>query len=138
MQTDTILGLPQRSGPCFFLISDGKVVCLLAECETGRASPRCPPIDCGTSHPAHYGCDRLHRRRFHAGWERSQNLDLCTTIEALIEEEDPTAQELADYLLQQSIRLDDGFPNDDMSVVVMLISPRSTDNVRHMNVSMSL
>jgi serine phosphatase RsbU (regulator of sigma subunit) len=137
LQTDTIL--VSRNGPVpVFLISDGRVDCLLAECEPiGIRADVLPSIVELPIRP-NMAVIVFSDGVYNAGWQRSQNLDLCTTIEALIEEEDPTAQELADYLLQQSIRLDDGFPNDDMSVVVMLISPQSTDNVRHMNVSMSL
>ena len=137
LQTDTIL-VSRNSPVPVFLISDGRVDCLSAECEPiGLRADVLPSIVELPIRP-NMAVIVFSDGVFNAGWERSQNLDLCTTIEALIEEEDPTAQELADYLLQQSIRLDDGFPKDDMSVVVMLISPQSTDNVRHMNVSMNL
>lgn len=137
LQTDTIL-VSRNSPVPVFLISDGRVDCLSAECEPiGLRADVLPSIVELPIRP-NMTVIVFSDGVFNAGWQRSQNLDLCTTIEALIEEEDPTAQELADYLLQQSIRLDDGFPKDDMSVVVMLISPQSTDDVRHMNVSMNL
>ena len=137
LQTDTIL-VSRNSPVPVFLISDGRVDCLSAECEPiGFRADVLPSIVELPIRP-NMAVIVFSDGVFNAGLERSQNLDLCTTIEALIEEEDPTAQELADYLLQQSIRLDDSFPKDDMSIIVMLISPQSTDNVRHMNVSMSL
>ena len=137
LQTDTIL-VSRNSPVPVFLISDGRVDCLSAECEPIGLSADVLPSIVELPIRPNMAVIVFSDGVFNAGLERSQNLDLCTTIEALIEEEDPTAQELADYLLQQSIRLDDSFPKDDMSIIVMLISPQSTDNVRHMNVSMSL
>jgi serine phosphatase RsbU (regulator of sigma subunit) len=137
LQTDTIL--VSRNSPIpVFLISDGQVDCLTAESEPiglrADVLPSIVELPIRPNMAVILFSDGVHN----AGFQRTQNLDLCTTIESLIEEEDPTAQELADYLLQQSVRLDDGFPKDDMSVVVLLISPQSSDNIRRMNVSMNL
>jgi hypothetical protein len=68
----------------------------------------------------------------------SEKPDIYTVIEALVEEQEPSAREMADYLLNHAIRLDEGRPKDDMSVIVLLISPQSSDPVRRMNASMSL
>jgi len=75
---------------------------------------------------------------YKAGQLKRRETDVRTMIKALIEEQDPLAQELADHLLHRAIRLDDGRPKDDMSVLVMQISPRSTDQIRRMNVSMTI
>jgi len=75
---------------------------------------------------------------YQAGREDVQNPDICVTIEALFEEQEPTAQEVADYLLSRAMRLDKGRPKDDMSIIVMLISPESTDKIRRMNISIAL
>jgi len=75
---------------------------------------------------------------YQAGREDVQNPDICVTIEALFEEQEPTAQEVADYLLSRAMRLDEGRPKDDMSIIVMLISPESTDKIRRMNISIAL
>ena len=113
LQTDTIL-VSRNSPVPVFLISDGRVDCLSAECEPiGLRADVLPSIVELPIRP-NMAVIVFSDGVFNAGLERSQNLDLCTTIEALIEEEDPTAQELADYLLQQSIRLDDSFPKDDI------------------------
>ena len=50
------------------------------------------------------------------------------------EEQDPGAQEIADTLLQDAIRLDQGRPNDDMSVVVLRVVSRQPDAIRRMTV----
>ena len=137
LQTDTIL-VSRNSPVPVFLISDGRVDCLSAESEPIGTRPDILPSIVELPIRPNMAVIVFSDGVFNAGWESSQNLDLCTTIESLIEEEDPTAQELADYLLQQSIRLDDSYPKDDMSVIVLLISPQSSDKIRRMNVYMNL
>lgn len=70
----------------------------------------------------------------HAGDRYGQSLDICTLLESVMEDQDPTAQEIADTLLAQAIRLDQGRPNDDMSVVVLRILPHDSDQIRRMTV----
>jgi serine phosphatase RsbU (regulator of sigma subunit) len=69
-----------------------------------------------------------------AGDRNGQPLDVCTLIQALIEDQEPTAQELADTILGQAVRLDNNRPNDDMSVVVLQTVPAETDQIRRMTV----
>jgi hypothetical protein len=52
----------------------------------------------------------------------------------MLEEENPSAQEIADSILAQAIRLDNNRPNDDMSVVVLRSTPHETDQIRRMTV----
>ena len=61
-----------------------------------------------------------------------ESFDICTLLNALLEEEDPTAQEIADTVLNQAIRLDQNRPNDDMSVLVMRAVPDETDQIRRL------
>lgn len=75
---------------------------------------------------------------YQAGHGDKQIPNFSVSIEALFEDQEPTAQEVADSLLNRAIRLDEGRPKDDMSVVVMLISPESTDKIRRMNFRISL
>jgi len=69
-----------------------------------------------------------------AGDRNGQNLDLCTLLTSILEDLEPTAQEIADKVLNQAIRLDQNRPNDDMSVVVMRVDPSETDEIRRMSV----
>jgi hypothetical protein len=55
-------------------------------------------------------------------------------LNAILEEEDPTSQEIADTVLNQAIRLDQNRPNDDMSVLVMRVVPDESDQIRRMTV----
>jgi len=70
----------------------------------------------------------------HAGKRRGQPMDVCTYLQALMEDQDPPPQELADSLLNQAVHLDEGRPADDISVVVIKVIRRSGDDVRRMMV----
>ncbi len=69
-----------------------------------------------------------------AGDRTGQQFDICTTLQSLLEEENPSAQLMADTLLAQAIRLDNNRPNDDMSVVVLRSVATETDQIRRMSI----
>lgn len=58
--------------------------------------------------------------------------DICTFLEGLLEEQEPSAQFIADSLLSQAIRMDNNRPQDDMSVTVMRVVTRPNDFIRRM------
>lgn len=66
----------------------------------------------------------------HVGEQYGRKFDICTLLESLLEEQDPSSQEIADTLMAEAIRLDHGHPNDDMSLIVLRVVPRATDHVR--------
>lgn len=70
----------------------------------------------------------------HAGKSSGQMIDIATTITGLFDESDPSPQQLADSLLAMAARLDQNRPVDDISVVVLRVSPNHTDDVRRMNI----
>lgn len=74
----------------------------------------------------------------HAGTRRGAGMDVGVTLRGLLEDGDPAAQVIADALLAQAIRLDEGRPADDMSVVVMRVMPRTEENVRRMTIRLPL
>jgi len=137
LQTNTII--ISRNNPVpVFLIDGGKVDCLasLSEPIGTRAdiSPTIVELEIRLGMAVIAFSDGVHN----AGLRNPSESDIRTTIEALIEEQEPPAQELADFLLHRAIRLNEGRPKDDMSVLIMQISPRSTDQIRRMNVSMTI
>ena len=71
---------------------------------------------------------------YHAGDRYGDSFDLCTSLTSMLEEEEPTAQEIADNVLNQAIRLDQNRPNDDMSVVAMRVAAAESDQIRRMTV----
>jgi len=74
----------------------------------------------------------------HAGKRRGQPMDVCNAIQAMLEDQDPTPQELADSLLAHALNLDEGRPADDVSVVVLKVRAINGDSVRRMNVRLPL
>ena len=74
----------------------------------------------------------------HAGDRRGRKMEVCTVISALLEEQDPVPQELADALLRHAMDLDDGRPADDISVLVIKVVASNPDEVRRMYVRLPI
>ncbi len=74
----------------------------------------------------------------HAGERKGLPLDICTSLKAMLEDQDPSPQAIADALLAEAVALDDGRPADDISVVVLKVSKRSGDDVRRMTVRLPI
>ena len=74
----------------------------------------------------------------HAGERRGQPMDVCEVIESLLEEQEPSPQELADDLLAYAVKLDDGRPADDISVLVLKVASHDGDDVRRMTVRLPI
>lgn len=74
----------------------------------------------------------------HAGERRGQPMNVGETIRSLMEDQDPTPQQLADSLLAHAVSLDDNRPADDVSVLVLKVSERTGDNVRRMTVRLPI
>lgn len=137
LQTNTII--VSRNNPVpVFLINHEKVDCLSSDSEPigGRVDidPSIVELPINPGMTIIVYSDGVAN----AGKSNQQNPDICTTIEALIEEQEPSAQEIADFLLNRAIRLDDSLPKDDMSIIVLQVSAHSKDRIRRMLVSMTL
>ncbi|HWQ84664.1 MAG TPA: PP2C family protein-serine/threonine phosphatase, partial [Anaerolineales bacterium] len=70
----------------------------------------------------------------HAGSRTGDRLDVAEVLQDLLDAEEPSAQYLADSLLDHALRLDQGRPVDDISVIVMRVLSRTGDEVRRMSV----
>lgn len=70
----------------------------------------------------------------HAGEKIKQSVDISTIMKSFSERENPSTQEIADSILTEALRLDQGRPNDDMSVVVLKTSPANGSQIRKMSV----
>lgn len=70
----------------------------------------------------------------HAGDRTGQSLDVCTLLRGMLEEENPSAHDIANALLSEAIRLDQSRPNDDMSVVVMRVVDSQDNQIRQLTV----
>jgi len=74
----------------------------------------------------------------HAGERVGRPMDVCTSLKAMIEEQDPSPQSIADALLAEAVNLDEGRPADDISVVVLKVLKRHGDDVRRMTVRLPI
>ena len=74
----------------------------------------------------------------HAGERRGQPMDVEETLRFLMDDQNSSPQVLADSLLAQAISLDDNRPADDISVMVLKVTSRTGDNVRHMTVRLPI
>jgi hypothetical protein len=54
----------------------------------------------------------------------------------MLEDCNPTPQEIADALLEYALKLDQGRPADDTSVVVLRIMPEEENHIRRMTVEL--
>jgi serine phosphatase RsbU (regulator of sigma subunit) len=74
----------------------------------------------------------------HAGARYGESMDVPTNLQALLDEEDPPAQLVADSILEHAIHLDRGRPADDISVVVLRVTSSTGDDVRRMTIRLPL
>lgn len=137
LQTNTII--VSRNNPVpIFLISEEMVDCLPSDSEPiGIRSDIAPTIIELPIRPE-MAVVVFSDGVYDAGRHNQLSMDVCTTIEAFIEDQEPTAKEIAEFLLNRAIQLDDGQPKDDMSIIVMLVSSRPTDAIRRMNIFLPL
>jgi serine phosphatase RsbU (regulator of sigma subunit) len=131
LQTSTLV--ITRNNPAQVLIGhDSTVDCLNTESQPVGTSRNIRPSICEipleTGMTAVVYTDGLS----HAGERSGKNLDVCTVLEAMLEDADPAPQEIADAMLAHAVRLDDGRPSDDISVVVLRAMPNYGDGVRRM------
>jgi serine phosphatase RsbU (regulator of sigma subunit) len=74
----------------------------------------------------------------HAGERRGQPMDVTEAIRSIMEDQDPSPQELVDSLLAHAVGLDDNRPEDDMSVMALKVNHHQGDNVRRMSVRLPI
>ncbi len=74
----------------------------------------------------------------HAGERRGQPMNVGETLRSVLEDQDPSPQQLADTLLAHAVRLDDNRPADDISVLVLKVSASNNDDVRRMSVRLPI
>jgi serine phosphatase RsbU (regulator of sigma subunit) len=74
----------------------------------------------------------------HAGERRGTPMDVASAIRSVLDDQDPSPQEIADSLLAHAVRLDENRPADDISVVVIKVAPLSGDDVRRTSIRLPL
>lgn len=74
----------------------------------------------------------------HAGERIGRPMDVCTSLKAMLEDQEPAPQEIADALLAEAVNLDENRPADDISVVVIKVLANAGDDVRRMTVRLPI
>lgn len=74
----------------------------------------------------------------YAGSRFGESIDVPSSLQALLEDEDPSAQMIADSILAMAVHLDRGRPADDISVAVMRATASESDKVRRMTIRLPL
>jgi serine phosphatase RsbU (regulator of sigma subunit) len=74
----------------------------------------------------------------HAGERVGRPMDVCTSFKAMLEDQDPSPQAIADALLAEAVTLDENRPSDDISVMVLKVLKHKGDIVRRMTVRLPI
>jgi serine phosphatase RsbU (regulator of sigma subunit) len=137
LQTNTIV--LSRNNPTPIFLAHGETIdCISAESLPVGSSRNVRPVICEFALRQSLTVVIFTNGLARAGEGLKKPLDIRTTLEALLEEECPDAQYIADSLLAQAIRLDQERPQHDMSVVVMRVMPNKGDITRRMLVRLPI
>ena len=74
----------------------------------------------------------------HAGDRRGTTMDVPGFIEKLLRAGSPDPAKWADQLLKHAVKLDEGRPADDISVLVAATLPSSGDDSRRLHIRMPI
>jgi serine phosphatase RsbU (regulator of sigma subunit) len=128
-----------RNNPAPFFIARGEDIdCISSESNSIGTARNTRPII--TEIPVELGLviviytDGL----LHSGERVGRPMDVGTSLKAMLEDQDPSPQAIADALLAEAINLDEGRPADDISVVVLKVSKRLGDDIRRMTVRLPI
>ena len=133
LQTNTLVITRNNPAPVF-LAHEGQIDCLGSDSQSIGTSRNIRPSICEVSLQMGLTVVAYTDGLLNAGERNGQNLDVCTTLGAMLEDQSPSSQEIADAILSHAMRLDEGRPGDDISVVVLRTVPYSGDPIRRMAV----
>ncbi|MDP3186726.1 MAG: PP2C family protein-serine/threonine phosphatase [Anaerolineales bacterium] len=137
LQTNTIV--ITRNNPAPMFISRGEQIdCLGSEAEPIGVSLSVRPVISEIAVETGLTIVLFTDGLTHAGERRGQPMDVCTSLKAMLEDQDPSPQGIADALLGEAVHLEDGRPSDDISVVVLKVLKRRGDDVRRMTVRLPI
>lgn len=137
LQTNTIIVSRNNPIPAF-VIHEERVDCLSGDIEPIGAHQEVNPSIIELPIRSEMSVVVFSDGVYNAGSQTKMVMDICGTIEAFIEEQEPTEKEIAEFLLSRAIRLDNGQPADDMSIIVLQVTSRPSDSIRRMHISMPL
>lgn len=134
LQTNTIVITKNNTIPVL-IIENGKCrfLPINEEPETIRYSPAVYQFEFRLNQSFILYSEGIHQ----AGSNTNNPIDVCISVGAIFDEDGDEAkvQEVSDFILKQAITHDSGRPRDDMTVVVLRVSPSSSTNIRRESVS---
>ena len=74
----------------------------------------------------------------HAGDRSGKTMDIEDVLMELLREDQHSAQEIADLLMERAMILDQGRPVDDISIVVLKVQDSHQNSIRRMNVRLPI
>lgn len=74
----------------------------------------------------------------HAGSYFGDSMDIITCVKVELEDENPSPSKIADSLINHALKLDRGRPRDDISIIVLRITPDGNDMIRRMSVQLPI
>lgn len=134
LQTQTLVITRNNPTP-IFLSRDDHVECLPGEAQPIGSDRNVRPLISELQLQPNITIVMYTDGLTNAGSQYGQEFDICILLNDLVDE-DQSAQNLADRLLMQAIRLDNHHPNDDMSVVVLHVKDAPPNPVRRMYVNL--
>lgn len=75
---------------------------------------------------------------YSAGQQTNQLIDLPMELESMLEDQEPSVEELADFILTRAINQDTGRPRDDMTVLVIKIATSKVKDIRKVSIHFPL
>jgi serine phosphatase RsbU (regulator of sigma subunit) len=141
LQTNTLV-ISRNSAAPVFIVARNRIDCLSSESLLiGNARNIRPTI---SELPLEVGLTIIMYTDglLNAGMRYGKSLDVCMTLEALMidlessQEDYPSPQFIADALLTHACRLDEGRPEDDISIVVLRSIDRDHDGIRRMMINL--
>ncbi|MGQ9457137.1 MAG: PP2C family protein-serine/threonine phosphatase [Anaerolineae bacterium] len=129
-----------RNSPCpALLLREGRVHLLDAPSEAVGIHPRTRPVITEVPLEPGLGAVVFTDGIVHAGPSSGGTWDVAASVQQLLDAGADTARTLADALLEEALRLDQGRPRDDMTVAVVWVLPsRAGDKVRRLEVRFPL
>ena len=132
LQTGTLV--ITRNNPAPVLLAHGQhIKCL--ESESSRIGLRRDTRPMITEVPLEAGLTAVAFTDglIHAGCY-GENMDVVTSLQAKLDTENPSAEEIANSLIRHALKLDSGRPRDDISVAVLRVTSDTESPIRRMAV----
>lgn len=124
-----------RNNPAPIFVSRGaQVDCLEGECSPVGGSRNVRPVISEIPLEPDLMVVLFSDGLLQAGKYSGQQMEACTLLQSMLEDQNPSAAQVVDALLDHALLLEDNRPADDMSVVAIKVTFAQGDKVRRMSI----